>query len=535
MFSISIPIVGSQQQHTLNLEPGRTTFVLGPNGSGKSSILQHIASQAPDPNRLKWIQAHRRSWIGSNVLSLTSDQVRQGQVNNIHYMREPEARYRVFNDDFHSQSSIAFLIQRQNADARRVMHLVKTDQYEEADNLAKGGDVLRTLNAALQQSNIPIVVSIGDKDDVLATKHSSTYGVNEMSDGERSVLLVAASILTADEGAFFLLDEPERHLHRAIISPLLSTLFSVRPDCGFVISTHEIALPMDNPRADVMLVRDCFFRDGKPVRWDIDLIGADHGVPEAVLSSILGARRTLIFVEGEQSSLDYPLYAQIFPNASVVPVGSCVKVINAVKSIRSSSKHHRISAFGIVDRDYLSSTDVKRHEQDGIFVVSGYAVESIYYDVEVQRMVVERNARGKDAHERLQRSRKSVLSWFRDSAQEMCRSRAIARRREMALKTLGALDISEETLSLNGGALLEEEKKRLDAILREGDVDKLIGDYPIKKSPVLPRIAKDLGFRDRRTYEKAVVHQLGEREEARGYVRERFKGLLGAMDDDRKG
>ena len=532
MFPIIVPVVGGQQ-HILNLEPGRTTFVLGPNGSGKSSILQHIANQMPDPNRLKWIQAHRRSWISSNVLSLTPAQVEQRQMNSIRLMRQPAARYQAGDEDFDSLSSIAFLIQRRNADARRVMQLLVTDQVQEAKSLATEGDVLHTLNTALQQSNIPIVVSIGDKDNVLATKHGSTYGVNEMSDGERSVLLVAAGILTADEGTFFLLDEPERHLHRAIISPLLSTLFSTRPDCGFIVSTHEVALPMDNPGAEVMLVRECFFSNGIPARWDIDLIGTDHDIPETVLSSILGARRTLIFVEGDQSSLDYPLYAQIFPNTSVIPVGGCVKVINSVKSIRSSSKHHRISAYGIVDRDYLSSTDVKRHEQDGIFVVNGYAVESIYYDSEMQRMVVERNAHGKDAHGRLQRSRESVLSWFRDSAQEMYRSRAIARRREMALNALDALGISEENLSLNGAALLEEEKGRLEAILSEGDVDNLIGDYPVKKSPVLSRIAKELGFRDRRTYEKAVVHWLGESDKARAYVRERFKGLLGAMEKER--
>lgn len=531
MFSIIVPLV--DRQYILSLKPGSTTFVLGPNGSGKSSIMQHIMNQIPDPNRVKWIQAHRRSWIGSHVLSLTSDQVSQGQANVTSYMRAHDARYRVFNDDFLSQSSIALLIQRKNADARKVVQLLMTDRYHEAKGLATGGDVLHTLNAALQQSNIPIVVSIGDKDDVLATKRGLTYGVDEMSDGERSALLVAASILTADEGTFFLLDEPERHLHRAIISPLLSTLFSARPDCGFVISTHEIALPMDNPGADVMLVRECFFSGGKPARWDIDLIGADLDISEAVLSSILGARRTLIFVEGDQSSLDYPLYAQIFPNTSVIPVGSCAKVINSVKSIRSSSKHHRISAFGIVDRDYLSSEDVKIRERDGIFVVDGYAVESIYYDSEMQRMVVERYAHAEDARERLQRSRASVLSWFGHSAQEMYKSRAVARRREMAIGALDSLGITEETLPLNGVVLLEEERRRLEAMMNEGDVDSLIGEYPVKKSPVLPRIAKDLGFSDRRTYESAVLHLLGESDKARTYVRGRFEGLLGAMEEER--
>ena len=62
-------------------------------------------------------------------------------------------------------------------------------------------------------------------------------------------MIIAAHVITADPGIVFLIDEPERHLHRSIIQPFLSALFNLRKDdCAFVIATHEIALPVENPR-----------------------------------------------------------------------------------------------------------------------------------------------------------------------------------------------------------------------------------------------------------------------------------------------
>ena len=57
---------------------------------------------------------------------------------------------------------------------------------------------------------------------------------------------MAATVLTVDPGTTLLIDEPERHLHRAIIAPFLSALFEQRQDCAFVVSTLELYLPADS-------------------------------------------------------------------------------------------------------------------------------------------------------------------------------------------------------------------------------------------------------------------------------------------------
>ena len=94
---------------------------------------------------------------------------------------------------------------------------------------------------------------------------NQTYGIEQLSDGERSALLLASEVLTAPKGTLLLLDEPERHLHRSIISPLLSGLFAQRSDCNFVISTHDLLLPHDCGPTPVLVLRSCMFTGDTPL------------------------------------------------------------------------------------------------------------------------------------------------------------------------------------------------------------------------------------------------------------------------------
>ena len=75
-----------------------------------------------------------------------------------------------------------------------------------------------------------------------------------------------------EPGTMLLIDEPERHLHRSIIEPFLSALFSRRKDCVFVVSTHEIALPVANPKARVLMVRSCRWKGDMASAWDVELL-----------------------------------------------------------------------------------------------------------------------------------------------------------------------------------------------------------------------------------------------------------------------
>ena len=58
--------------------------------------------------------------------------------------------------------------------------------------------------------------------------------ITELSDGEKSALLLGAEIISQPSGTIFLIDEPERHLHRNITSKLVLELIKARPDLSLI-------------------------------------------------------------------------------------------------------------------------------------------------------------------------------------------------------------------------------------------------------------------------------------------------------------
>jgi hypothetical protein len=157
--------------------------------------------------------------------------------------------------------------------------------------------------------------------------------------------------MTTEPNHLIILNEPERHLYRSIISPLLSSLFQKKKDCVFVISTHDVFLPIDHTEASVLLLRSCQW-NGKQIKdWDADLILETDEIPNSVKREILGSKRDILFVEGEYESLDRQIYSLIYPNITIMPQGSCSQVEKAVEGIKGTEKLHWINSYGLIDAD----------------------------------------------------------------------------------------------------------------------------------------------------------------------------------------
>ncbi len=125
------------------------------------------------------------------------------------------------------------LIQKLNKQNQQIVDAVRADKNAEAKKLATSNrDPLVALSDLLRYANLPFTFSLDRNAAIVASKSGSdSYSVAEMSDGERNALLLAAEVLTVPSGTLILIDEPELHLHRSIISSLLTGLFSNRSDC----------------------------------------------------------------------------------------------------------------------------------------------------------------------------------------------------------------------------------------------------------------------------------------------------------------
>jgi hypothetical protein len=120
----------------------------------------------------------------------------------------------------------------------------------------------------------------------------------------------------------------------------LTQLFRQRKDCAFIVSTHDILLPLDNPSTRTLLLRSCVYDGNKLAGWDVDLVPADSNIDDALKADILGARKKILFVEGTTQSLDQPLYSLVFPQASVIGKFSSREVEQTVRAIRGTENLH---------------------------------------------------------------------------------------------------------------------------------------------------------------------------------------------------
>lgn len=514
----------------MSLDPGEMLFILGANGAGKSSLL-HLFTNQNRPNVRK-ISAHRQTWMASDALDMTP----ANKVQLEKHMRSEEVQlHSRYKDQYAAQRAsmtIYEMIDAENVRARDIAAAVDAGQMDEARMKARSEAPIKVINELLRLSNIPIEISIHANERIMASKDGGpAYSAAELSDGERNALLIAGSVLTAPSGTLMIIDEPERHLHRSIISPLLSQLFQRRQDCGFVISTHDHDLPLENPAARTLLVRSCSFQGGGAQAWEADELASNTQLDDILKRDLLGARRKMLFVEGTETSLDKPLYSLLFPQVSVIPKGSCREVELAVQGISDGKQFHWLRAFGIVDGDGYDEEALRNKCLNGIFAVPYYSVEAIYFHSTIIAMVAraQANVSGDDPGKLLENAIEAGISEVRKHVGRLCSkavkkavARSIADQLPEGDQYLESIDVH---IFVDSPSLLEERQQTLTRALDAGDWEAVLTFCPIRECGARDQIARALNFRSSADYQKAVQNLLAKDIESLNFARSLFGEL----------
>lgn len=530
-FELTIPTVNGNLVHAL--EAGDILFVLGANGSGKSTLITRLFNS--HVTSAKRISAHRQTWFESNTLDLTPRGREQLESNIRSRDQQEYARWR---QDFAAERAGAAIYDLIDADtmlARNIADLVRGGKLDAAQDKARAPSPIQTVNELLRLSNLPIAISVEKQQKIVASRNGSpVYSVAELSDGERNAFLIASDVLTAEPGTLLLIDEPERHLHRSIISPLLSLLFENRTDCVFIVSTHEVMLPVDNPHAQTLLVRSCKYENSHPQSWAADLVASDAPIDDEIKRDILGARKKIIFVEGAAgNSLDVPLYSLLFPQVSVIPKAGCRDVEHAVRGLRESEEMHWLHVWGIVDNDRRSTEELARLRNLGVHPLSHFSVESIYYHPEMIRRVAARQAEvtGDDPNTLYRRTVRDAVQEFQKQRDPLVLDvveRLIRQRIFTQLPTKSDIQTKDSVeVNVSVAAVRAAEAKAFDALIANDNLDGLLKRYSPRRSGSLARIAKGIGL-SKSKYTSAVRKVLQEDADARAYCR----GFFGELADE---
>ena len=379
----------------LTLFPGDRLFVVGANGSGKSALIQHLVSSNPN-EKIRRISAHRQTWFQSESLDITAQGRRQFDQQDTQQEVQDQARW---SDHFAHlrQAAVLFdLVAKENERARLIASHVDNQNSEEAERISAAEvSPFDQLNELLALGNLAVRLEHSKGEEILARHQMAkqSFSIAQMSDGERNAAIIASTVLTVESGTVLLIDEPERHLHRSIIEPFLSALFQRRNDCAFLVSTHEIALPISDQEANTLIVRSCNWNGDRAIAWDIDLLEANTDLPEDPKRAILGSRKRILFVEGDSSgSLDLPLYSSLFPGISILPKGGCANVLRAVSGLRGSEGIHHVEAFGLIDRDDRPSDEVKQLASEHVYALDVFSVEALYFCTDAIAAVAQHQA-----------------------------------------------------------------------------------------------------------------------------------------------
>lgn len=503
----SIPNISGTKLDT-EIDTGQTLFILGANGTGKSALIQFIYKQQ-ESSAIR-IAAHRTNYFEAETHDLSP-------LNRERFVTEfrrvdtfPDARWRHDHGEIRNQASLYDLVESINKRSKQIASLVDSGDIEKAQERSKIPSSIDVINQLLTLSNISAQITIGENNQVLAKQsNGQTYSVARLSDGERNALLLICDVLNAKSDSLIIIDEPERHLHHSIVNPLLTMLFSRRKDLFYVVATHDISLPLVVSNAKTLLIRKCQFGEhGNGVAWDCDMVTDE--VPEDVKADVLGGRRKILYVEGNNStSLDKPLYAAIFPQVSVIAKNSCSDVEHCVKGVRHSNNINWLQAWGIVDGDYLDEKIKNRLKNSGVFSLPFHSIESLYYHPTIQSHLVKFKTNDQEEiNKRLNIAAKKTVQRFSQSLDHMAqRSIEVKIREQIKLETPGQAKIKKlepVQFFIDVKEFHESERTKLELLIQNENTHELITKFPVRETGALIEIAKALGYKDRDDYENSV-------------------------------
>ena len=293
-------------------------------------------------------------------------------------------------------------------------------------------------------------IDLSEHEPKICATHYGTetnYAAQQMSDGERVALYLAARVLDA-KGPLIVVDEPEVHFHSRLAVRFWNELETIRRDCRFVYITHDLSFALSRTAARFLVVQP----QEKP-----QLLPLNADLPPHIAMALLGAAsfsvyaQRIVFCEGEESgSLDISFYSAWFKDqtTAVIPVGSCENVIRCVRAFNEAQLVTGVECIGIIDRDYWPDSRLDSLP-DAVHVLPFHEIESllsnraVFEAVAAHQGVTESTGDLYDAG--LQQSRQTFVGG------KLCKqvSERFKRRCEIrALSVLGGLEMADTLANL---------------------------------------------------------------------------------------
>jgi ABC-type lipoprotein export system ATPase subunit len=444
-FNLQLPAPQQALPVTITIETSGSLVILGANGSGKTRLGAWLEMESGQKNNVHRVSAQKS--LTMPVVSVSTS-IDAAKADLIFGYKEGNFGHKVGNrwggnpntfllNDF--EKLLVYLFSDENDISTKYRQSAKQSEERIEPPETKLDVIQRIWEQVLPHRKL--LIGGGKIETKMIDDSAVPYNAAEMSDGERVIFYLIGQALAAPKDGIIIIDEPELHLHKSLQSGLWDSIESERPDCLFVYLTHDVDFASSRVNATKICLKSF---DGKI--WDWYVVSDDTEIPEDVLLEIAGSRKPVIFIEGDKASLDYFLYPKLYANFTIVPVGGCESVIHATVSFASTQLKglHRVSSFGLIDRDFREADEVTYLKSLGVYVLDFSELENLLLTEGVLSSVAEKLHRT-DFPVLFEKCKTLVLSEMERNKDRLISSIAAATI-ERKLKSFDAKAVGEDNL-----------------------------------------------------------------------------------------
>jgi hypothetical protein len=314
---------------------GRISVIAGPNGVGKTRLSKQLED------------------ISEDVLYIPATKI----LKNIKKVKS--------TTDFDDINDMIFELYK-DAEYNTYQFSMSYDIYKTLQRMSKPSENYITEICSIWNrifsGKSQLIPYIGETRNFKIKKSNSEVYFFEASDGE--VLALFLIVLFAhSEKKLIIIDEFDTFMSNDLSIRLLNYASEHADKFKLVITSHNQSFIKKIRNLDIYLLS---------LNGNISLVDNVGSIVEILQDGF----EKVVFVEGEKESLDYAFYSKIFSERKIIHCGSCEEVKKKV-SVINSDDSLGIDAIGIIDRDNLTLSEIKKHSQNNIFVLKYRHIENL--------------------------------------------------------------------------------------------------------------------------------------------------------------